>query len=440
MRDIIVTLMVFATLPFILRNPWYGVLAWSWLSYMNPHRLAWGFAYDFPFAQIVAITLLISLLVNKQEKSLPKNRIVVFWAMFLIWMAISTASAIYPDHAFEKLQDVMKIQVVTFLTMLLMKDFQRVNQLIWTIIVSIGFYSVKGGIFTVLTGGGNTVHGPDGCEIAENNAFGVAVLMTIPMMVYVYKFPPNNWVRKIMPFCIGSSSFAVLGTQSRGALLAVVAVLAFFWWKSKTKVASGLLIVLLGGVYFAFMPQSWHDRMASTADYQQDASAQGRITAWKYSINAANDRITGAGFASWSFPTYQKYAPEFSEVLVAHSIYFSVLADHGWPGLSLFLSILFMMWRQFSRVILATQGNPEFAAHNYLARMLKVSMVAYLSGGAFLSLSYFDYAWTLMTIAIAMTQIVIGLSPEVSIGKTARTRQRASGYGRGGGRRLGGKP
>jgi putative inorganic carbon (HCO3(-)) transporter len=438
MRDILVTLMVFATLPYILRNPWYGVLAWSWLSYMNPHRLAWGFAYDFPFAQIVAITLLISLLINKQEKSLPKNRIVVFWALFLLWMSISTAMAIYPDLAFENLQNVLKIQIITFVTMLLMKDFQRVNQLIWVIIFSIGFYSVKGGVFTVLTGGGFTVHGPDGCEIAENNAFGVAVLMTIPLMVYVYKFPPKNWVQKIMPFCIGASAFAVLGTQSRGAFIAIFAVTVFFWWKSRNKLISGLVILLVGVIAFVFMPESYHDRMASTTNYEQDASAQGRINAWMYSIAAANDRITGGGFSSYSVSTYQDYMPEASQVLVAHSIYFSVLADHGWPGLFLFLSILIMMWRQFSKVISATQGNPELAAHHFLARMMQVSMVAYMSGGAFLSLAYFDYAWHIMAIAIAMTQLTFGLSPEVSMGKRGRTRQRAAGYGRG--RRVAGKP
>jgi len=438
MRDLIVTLAVFATLPFILRYPWYGVLAWSWLSYMSPHRLCWGFAYTMPFAQIVAITLLISMLINRQDMSVPKNRIVVFWAMFLIWMSITTAAAIYPDLAGEKLQDVMKIQLIAFVTLLLMKDFQKVNQLIWVIIFSIGFYSVKGGIFTLLTGGGNTVHGPDDTDIADNNSFGVAVLMTIPLMMYVYKFPPNDWVKKIMPYCIGASSFAVLGTQSRGALVGVVAVAGIFWLKTKTKVATGLIILLLGGFAFAFMPQSWHDRMASTVNYEEDASAQGRITAWKYAFNAANDRITGGGFLSWSVTTYVKYAPEFSRVLVAHSIYFSVLADHGWPGLFLFLSILFMVWRQLSRVVLVTKSNPEYAAHAYLARMLQITMVAYLSGGAFLSLSYFDYAWTIMTIAIVLTQLTIGLSPEVSVGKRAQTRRSATGYGRG--RRLAGKP
>ena len=84
MRDIIITLMVLATLPYILRNPWYGVLAWSWLSYMNPHRLAWGFAYDMPFAQIVAIVLLISMLISSEKKTLPSNPLVKVWALLLV--------------------------------------------------------------------------------------------------------------------------------------------------------------------------------------------------------------------------------------------------------------------------------------------------------------------------------------------------------------------
>ncbi len=82
MRDVIITLMVFGMLPFILRYPWYGVLAWSWLSYMNPHRLAWGFAYNMPFAQIVAIVLLFSLLFSKEKKGLPANPLVIIWVLF----------------------------------------------------------------------------------------------------------------------------------------------------------------------------------------------------------------------------------------------------------------------------------------------------------------------------------------------------------------------
>ena len=50
MRDILVTLTIFGSIPFILVQPHIGVLVWSWISYMNPHRYTWGFAFDFRFA------------------------------------------------------------------------------------------------------------------------------------------------------------------------------------------------------------------------------------------------------------------------------------------------------------------------------------------------------------------------------------------------------
>ena len=52
--------MIFATIPFILRKPYIGILVWSWIGFMNPHRLSWGFAFDMPFALIVAIVTLLA--------------------------------------------------------------------------------------------------------------------------------------------------------------------------------------------------------------------------------------------------------------------------------------------------------------------------------------------------------------------------------------------
>jgi hypothetical protein len=46
MRSLLVALLVFGSLPIIIVRPHVGVLVWSWIGYMNPHRLTWGFAYD----------------------------------------------------------------------------------------------------------------------------------------------------------------------------------------------------------------------------------------------------------------------------------------------------------------------------------------------------------------------------------------------------------
>jgi hypothetical protein len=39
---------------------------WTWLGFMNPHRLAWGFSTTFPFAMIVALTTLVATLFMKE--------------------------------------------------------------------------------------------------------------------------------------------------------------------------------------------------------------------------------------------------------------------------------------------------------------------------------------------------------------------------------------
>lgn len=432
MRDIIITVMVFGLLPFILRNAWYGVLAWSWLSYMNPHRLAWGFALTMPFAQIVAIVLLVSLIFNRESKKLPFNTLIFVWAAFLLWNVFCTFFAFYPEHAAEGLEQVLKIQLITFVTMMLMKNMERINQLVWVIVFSIGFYSVKGGVFTLMTGGAHHVYGPAGSYIMENNTLAVAVLMIVPLMIYIHKFPPHPLVKRIMPICIFFSLVSVIGSQSRGALLAIGAVGAFFWWQSKAKAFTTVIFIFLAFFGYLFMPQDWHDRMGTIAEYEEDSSAMERIRAWEYSINLANDRITGGGFHNWSMENYAVYAPGAKKAFVAHSIYFGVLGESGWPGLALFLTVLFLVWRQLGYIIAITRDDPDRGDFHFLARMLKISMIAFLSGGAFLSLAYFDLAWHIMAITVAMTQLLrnqVERNPAPS--RAGRVRRRRAPMSRG---------
>lgn len=406
MRDIIVTLIVFGTLPYILRRPYIGILVWSWLSYMNPHRLTWGFAYDMPFAQIVAITLLVSLLISKETKMVPVNAITIIWIIFIIWMGITTLFAYFPVDAMEQYKKVLKIQFVVFLTMMVMTDMERIKKIIWIIVLSIGYYSVKGGLFTILKGGTQRVWGPTGSFIEDNNALAVAVLMIIPFIFYLYQIQSRRWV-KLGLLIAGLLSFvSALGSQSRGAFLACAAVGLFFWLKSQKKVFIGICITFITFVLLSFMSESWQKRMETMQNYQEDSSAMGRINAWYYAFNAANDNLFGVGFESWNFSTFALYAPNPIDVHAAHSIYFSVLADHGWIGLFFFMLILFLTWRLLSKIIKSTKNQESLREINLLARMMQVSFIAYLVGGAFLSLSYFDLPWHLVSFVVLLNEIV----------------------------------
>lgn len=433
MRDLLIAAVIFGSLPFILRRPYVGILVWSWVSYMNPHRLAWGFAYDFPFAQVVGITTIVGIFFSRESKAIPWKPLTVIWLLFVVWMIVTTIFAIYPDDAFEQLKKVLKIQLVTFLTMMLINSRERLNMLIWVIVVSIGFYSVKGGLFTLLSGGASRVYGPERSFISDNNAMALATLMVVPLMEYLRLQTANRWVRLALLVAILLSAASVLGSHSRGAFVAGVAVCALLWARSNRKLVA--VVIFAGAVVplVVLMPENWHQRIGtisldSTADvrdiesmrtrhgegrisapiasrdwlgyWPNDFSALGRVNAWNYSINVANDRPTGAGFSSWTRSTFARYAPIVEEVQAAHSIVFSILADHGWIGLFLFVTILALGWRNASWVIVRSRDDPSLRWARDLMRMVQVSLLAYLVGGAFLSLAYFDLPWHLIAVVL----------------------------------------
>ena len=201
-----------------------------------------------------------------------------------------------------------------------------------------------------------------------------------------------------------------MGSQSRGALVALVLTGALFWLKSRNKLSTGLLIAMAVLVAASIMPEQWYARMNTIGAYDLDNSALGRINAWWTAWNVANDRLFGGGFEMWQDPVFDTFAPVRDDVHDAHSIYFKVLGEHGYVGLFLFLLLLAMTWLKCREVTRIAKNRPDVLWARDLAAMLQVTMVAYLSGGAFLGLSYFDYIYHVVAIAVVVHQLVMSES------------------------------
>lgn len=401
MRDILTAIIIFGSIPYTLRYPYVGVLTWSWLGYMNPHRLGWGFARDYPFAYIVALVTLAGFLFNKEIKTIPKNSLLLTWIMFLLWMVITTIFAIFPDISLVQLLKVLKIQIFSFLTLFLFGSVERINKLIWVIVVSLSYFGVKGGIFTIAHGGAFIVWGPPGTFIEGNNELALAILMVIPLMNYLRFITENKWVKQGLLIGMMLMGASALGSQSRGALLAASTMLILFWLKSNNKVVTGLIGVMVAICLVSFMPDSWHKRMDTIETYEEDASAMGRINAWEAAFNLAKDRLLGGGYDGINNDAiFPLYAPNPLDYHDAHSIYFEVLGDHGFIGLFLFLLLGILAWRAAKKSINLTKDIEELNGLNFLARMLQVSLLAYATGGAFLGLAYFDLYYHIIVLVL----------------------------------------
>jgi probable O-glycosylation ligase (exosortase A-associated) len=406
MRDIAVTLAVFGSLPFILWRPWIGILVWSWLGFMNPHRLAWGFSVTMPFAMIVALTTLVALLLSTEQRKIPWTRELVVLLSFWAWTLVTTLNAMYPSLAWDQLVKVSKIFLMIVVATILINTPYRLKALVWVIALSLGFYGVKGGIFTVVTGGAHQVRGPEASFISGNNEIGLALVMTTPLLYFLSRQVTPKYLRPGLLAAVGLTALAALGTQSRGALLGLLAMATFLWLKSRTKIVTGILIVLGTVVLLPLMPQQWWDRMSTIQNYEQDPSALGRINAWRMAFNLASDRLTGGGLESFQEYTFQLYAPNPGYVADSHSIYFQVLGHHGFIGLALFLFLIVFTWLTASSIIRRTRKDEETRWLGELMAMTQVSLVAYLTTGAFLGLAYFDYFYNLMLIVVVAKGLV----------------------------------
>jgi probable O-glycosylation ligase (exosortase A-associated) len=406
MRDLVITLIVFGSLPFIFKRPYIGVLMWVWVSVMNPHRLSYGFAYSFPFAFIIALVTLLALLVTKDDKKLPMTPIVITLLTFTAWMCLTTLFSMWPDESSVMLQRVLKTMAMTIVTIMLIKTKERIYQLIWVLVGSLAYYGVKGGIFTILSGGHSIVWGPEGSYIEGNNELALGLITIIPVMYCLFMNYQNKWIKRAMALAMLLCAASALGSYSRGALLGICAMVLFLWVKSPKKIVVGLLIVTLLPIGIMSMPDKWSQRMETINTYKEDDSAMGRINAWWMAYHMALDRPLGGGFEIYNRTAFGLYAPVPTDVHAAHSIYFQALGEHGFAGLGLYLLLAFLTWRKGAWIVkqAAKRDDLKWAAN--IATMLQVSMVGFATGGAFLSLLYYDVPYYLTAIMVSLGCIV----------------------------------
>ena len=399
MRDLLIVGIVFAGSLYALKQPWVGVMLWTWLSIMNPHALAYGFSQSFPVAAIAAGATLAGLAMTKERRNPFFSPPATWLALFMVWICITYVFSYNVAGSTDMLKKVMKIDFMILVAIALLSTRKHINTFVWVIVLSRGFYGVKGGIFTITTGGNHRVWGPGGF-IGGNNELALALIIVIPFMYYLLLQADRKWVKYGLVAAMLLSAAAAIGSHSRGALLAIAAMAIYLWLKAPRKILVGSALVIAGSALLALMPEMWEARMGTIANYEQDASAMGRINAWWTAYNVANSQITGAGFDMYNREIFAMYAPDAQDIHAAHSIYFQVLGEHGYIGLFLFLGMWWSVWRTAAWLIKNGGKEPETKWCQHLGAMTQVSLVGYAVGGAFLSLAYFDLPYAALVMVV----------------------------------------
>src|SRR5262245_16441486 len=320
MRDLILTAIVVGSLPISVARPFIGILMWTWVGFMNPHRLTWGFAFDMPFAQMIAAATLLGFLLTRDRRPVPRTLESALLLAFWVVVALSTAFAMFPDLARDDFMQFSKVLLMAFVTIMLCQDHAKLRVLLMVAAASIGFYGFKGGLFGLATGGQYMVLGPEPSFIGDNNGLGLAMNMTLPLLFFLARNESRKWVRLGLYATFALTALSVLLTYSRGNLIGLAVVLVMILLKSRWKSVT-IVAVLVGGLLAgSFLPAKWFERMDTIQNYEEDGSAMGRIYAWRIARELAwESPLVGGGFRVLQPEVWQRFMPEYTRWHNAHS-------------------------------------------------------------------------------------------------------------------------
>ncbi len=420
MRDAYFLLIFPFLLYFCFKRPFLGVTLWLWVALFYPKGWVYGFAGGIRYNLIIVGATVLSYLWMKNKPKTQWDGLSWLILLFVFWTAVTSIFTISdPAVVWYQWIEFLKIGLLYFFAIAILRTQTHINTLLWGLAFSLGFYTVVEGLKYISSGGAHILAGMGGHVLGDRNDLAVGIIMMIPLMVYLLSVTEHKILKLGLMTIIALSVVSVLGSNSRGGLVGISVLAAYFWFHSKHKLLYLILVPAIAYVGFEYMPASWHQRMATLETADQDMSFLGRIMAWKQAILMAMDNITGGGFkAGQNNMIWFMYDPQknlnglfdtsevfFPGAKAAHSIYFQVLGDHGFPGLALFLLILFVAFSQARGVQKRLKRQPELAALSRLSSMIRVSLFAYAVAGAAVSLAYFDLLYAIFAITHVMSRI-----------------------------------
>ncbi|MEQ8765244.1 MAG: putative O-glycosylation ligase, exosortase A system-associated [Planctomycetota bacterium] len=407
LRDMVVFAIFAVGLPISFRKPFFGLMLFSWLAYMRPQDLCWGPARDFRFSFYTALALYAGYGIFEFRRGLGRKDLRNYFLVGLfIFVGISIPyGETQFERQYERYIELGKILLMASLTTTLVDTEKRMRLIVWTIAVSLGFYGVKGGIFGAQ--GGRIIEGPGGL-ILDNNDFGLAMVMNLPLLFYLSKETNRPRVRMALLFACLLTVITIVVTKSRGAFLATTAVFAITVWKSEKRAMGFGLGFLAAIVFVIFMPEDYRARL-STIREGKDESAAARLVAWECAIRmAAANPVTGVGFYNFR-SSYWKYNPDPLLVpgkIVTHNSYLQVWSETGSFALLCFLGLLFYSIFRCFRIRALVKGRGDLKWADYYANAFQLSLIGYMIGATFLNRAHFDLFYQIVALTVALDILV----------------------------------
>jgi probable O-glycosylation ligase (exosortase A-associated) len=409
LRTIFVVIVLAIGWGFALRSALYAACLYLFIAYFRPESWAWSDIFtSLNLSYAAGVYLVVRTLIAGVKWQIDLRTSLLL--LFLLHALLTAVFGLNSELSLAYWQEFAKVIVVAYLLTLVIHTAADFRLVLIVIAFSLGFETVKQGWAQLLMNPGapNTNSVP---FLGDNNLVAVGMAMLLPIVAGLGA-TSSGWAKRVFQFMSVGVLYRGLSTYSRGGFLSFGVVGLMQFWRSRHKAKTAAAVIVVALIILPVLPQQFWDRMSTITapSDERDESQQSRLHFWQVAIAMANDRpFIGVGHRGYE-RAYNKYDwthGQFMTNRAVHSAWFGVLADEGYPGLVLFIAIVFTSWLACRRVRLWSRRGKISEALGQYAIAIETSLVAFAVGGSFVSFQYNEMLWHFFALTIALERVAV---------------------------------
>ncbi len=418
MSSVLVACIVVLSLLATVLTPYAALLAYEWTSYLPPNTVSFGPFAQAQFPRITALAAMLAFVFLQRDKFSKIGPGLFLIGAYGVWITITSNffAVAGPSLVMWKYNIAIKTVVMAGVLYLMTDSRARLEAFLSIYVLAISYWIVMGAVKTLLTGGGYGLVSSGGDYLfADGSTLSVGAIMAGIVIAWVGKhsvlapFYNDRIYRTAALIFIGICAVLVIGTQARTGLIAGVAAYGYYVLKSRHRVPAVIVAAIAGAAIFTFAPPDWLERMSSitASGDARDQSAAGRFQAWGWAWEyAKNHPFTGGGFRVFYALNIVELENGKTRIIDSHSYFFEILAEQGFTGLFIFLSLAGVSWFGLLRLERQLRDDDDYVWAKDLARTMQYALVALLTGGLFIGIGHFALTWDFLAIAAALPRII----------------------------------
>jgi O-antigen ligase len=362
---------------------------------------------------IVGLPAILGILAGGGIRRGLRHRVAFFWIAFVVWMALTIPSSHWRGGSTRLLYTYLKTEILMFFLIAGLA-------LTWKECTTVMYAIAAAGVVNVLIGratlgeiGERFALEITGGNIANPNDFAAHLILVAPFLLSIILDRTKLFIWRLTALAaVAAALYLILGTASRGALVALGAMSVFVILKgtARWRMAGVVLVPLCLLVLLPALPQRISQRLftfssSSGADEEARMAQETRMYLLTQSLRFTLEHpVFGVGpgqFSNYEGATSRSQG-EFGSWRQTHNTFTQVSSECGIPALLFYVAALITAYRLLSRAHRQAKEHPQSPEMATATFCVLLSMVGFSTAAFFLSMAYHFYFPALTGLAVAM--------------------------------------